>query len=142
MNVKVLIVDDEENFVELLAERLESRGFHVTKAFNGSDAVSITTAGDVDVVLLDVMMPGKDGIATLQEIKQIKPLTEAIMLTGHGTVETGIAGMKLGAYDYIMKPADIESLQKKLIDACKRKKEQENRIKQAEVDKIVSARGW
>jgi DNA-binding NtrC family response regulator len=96
----------------------------------------------VDVVLLDVMMPGKDGIATLQEIKQIKPLTEAIMLTGHGTVETGIAGMKLGAYDYIMKPADIESLQKKLIDACKRKKEQENRIKQAEVDKIVSARGW
>jgi DNA-binding NtrC family response regulator len=142
MNVKVLIVDDEENFVELLAERLVSRGFHVTKALNGSDAVSITTAGDVDVVLLDVMMPGKDGIATLQEIKQIKPLTEAIMLTGHGTVETGIAGMKLGAYDYIMKPADIESLQKKLIDACKRKKEQENRIKQAEVDKIVSARGW
>jgi DNA-binding response OmpR family regulator len=142
MTVKVLIVDDEENFVELLAERLEARGFNVKKAFNGSEAVSLVTAEDVDVVLLDVMMPGKDGITTLKEIKQIRPLTEVIMLTGHGTVETGIAGMKLGAYDYLLKPTEIEGLQKKLNEAYKRKEDHENRIKQAEVDKIVVSRGW
>lgn len=142
MTVKVLIVDDEENFVELLAERLQARGFMVRTALNGSDAVSIIKAEDIDVVLLDVMMPGKDGITTLKEIKQIRPLSEVIMLTGHGTVETGIAGMKLGAYDYLLKPTDIEGLQAKLNEAYKRKEEHENRIKQAEVDKIVTAKGW
>ncbi len=142
MAIKVLIVDDEENFVELLAERLEARGFQVRTALNGSDAVSIIAAEDVDVVLLDVMMPGKDGITTLKEIKSVKPLTEVIMLTGHGTVETGIAGMKLGAYDYLLKPTEIERLQQKLNEAHKRKEDHENRIRQAEVDRIVTAKGW
>lgn len=142
MAIKVLVVDDEENFVELLAERLEARGFQVRTALNGSDAVSIIAAEDVDVVLLDVMMPGKDGITTLKEIKSVKPLTEVIMLTGHGTVETGIAGMKLGAYDYLLKPTEIERLQQKLNEAHKRKEDQENRIRQAEVDRIVTAKGW
>ena len=142
MSVKVLIVDDEENFVELLAERLEARGFLVRTALNGSDAVSIVGSEDIDVVLLDVMMPGKDGVTTLREMKQVRPLTEVIMLTGHGTVETGIAGMKLGAFDYLLKPPDIEALQKKLSEAYKRKEAQENRIKQAEVDRIVGSMGW
>ncbi len=142
MSVKVLIVDDEENFVELLAERLEARGFLVRTALNGSDAVSIVGSEDIDVVLLDVMMPGKDGVTTLREMKQVRPLTEVIMLTGHGTVETGIAGMKLGAFDYLLKPSDIEALQKKLSEAYKRKEAQENRIKQAEVDRIVGSMGW
>ncbi len=142
MSVKVLIVDDEENFVDLLSERLETRGFKVGRAYNGSDAVSSIKAEDYDVVLLDVMMPGKDGITTLKEMKQIRPLTEAIMLTGHGTVETGIAGMKLGAYDYLLKPSDIETLQKKINDAYKRKDDHEKRIKQAEVDRIVASKGW
>ncbi len=142
MSVKVLIVDDEENFVELLSERLEARGFKVGKAYNGSDAISIMKAEDYDVVLLDVMMPGKDGITSLKEIKQIRPLSEVIMLTGHGTVETGIAGMKLGAYDYLLKPSDIETLKTKITDAYKRKEDHENRIKQAEVDRIVASKGW
>ena len=142
MSVKVLIVDDEENFVELLAERLEARGFLVRTALNGSDAVSIVGSEDIDVVLLDVMMPGKDGVTTLREMKQVRPLTEVIMLTGHGTVETGIAGMKLGAFDYLLKPSDIEALQKKLSESYNRKEAQENRIKQAEVDRIVGSMGW
>lgn len=142
MSVKVLVVDDEKNFVELLTERLQTRGFDVRSAFSGSDAVSIAVDENIDVVLLDVMMPGKDGITTLKEIKQVRPLTEVIMLTGHGSVDTGIAGMKLGAYDYLLKPSDIESLQKKINEAHKRKEDQENRIRQAEVDRIVGLRGW
>jgi DNA-binding NtrC family response regulator len=87
-------------------------------------------------------MPGKDGIATLQEMKQIKPIVEVIMLTGHGTVETAVEGMKLGAFDYLMKPTETKDLIEKLVRAFKRKSEQEDRIREAEIQRIMSTRGW
>jgi two-component system, OmpR family, response regulator CpxR len=142
MNIKVLLVDDEEQFVEVLAERLETRGFQVNTAFNGDEAITFVDEHDVDVVILDVQMPGRDGIETLQEIKRMRPITEVIMLTGHATVETAIQGMKLGAYDYLMKPTDTAELVEKITKAQKRKKDQEDRIRQAEVERLVKTRGW
>jgi two-component system, OmpR family, response regulator CpxR len=142
MSIKTLLVDDEEQFVDVLAQRLEARGFQVSAAFNGDEAITYVSEHDVDVVILDVQMPGRDGIETLQEIKRIRPITEVIMLTGHATVETAIRGMKLGAYDYLMKPTDTPELVEKITKAQKRKKDHEDRIRQAEVDRLVKTRGW
>ena len=142
MSTKVLLVDDEEQFVDVLAQRLQARGFQVNTAFNGDDAIAFVDDHDVDVVILDVLMPGRDGIDTLREIKRMRPITEVIMLTGHATVETAIQGMKLGAYDYLMKPTDTAELVEKMTKARQRKKEQEDRISQAEVDRLVKTRGW
>ena len=132
MGAKVLLVDDEKDFVEVLAERLQNRGFEVRQAFNGEDAINLLNQQDADVVILDVLMPGKDGVQTLSEIKQLKPLTEVIMLTGYGTIETAIQGMKFGAYDYLMKPTETEDLVVKINKAYKLKSEHEERIRQAE----------
>jgi two-component system, OmpR family, response regulator CpxR len=140
--MKILLVDDEEQFVEVLAQRLEARGYKVETAFNGDDAIEFLNRREVDVVILDVLMPGRDGIETLRELKRIKPLVEVIMLTGHGTVDTAIQGMKLAAYDYLMKPTDTSELLEKIDKAYKRKKEHEDRIKQAEVDRLIKRRGW
>ncbi len=142
MSTKVLLVDDEEQFIEVLAQRLETRGFSVNTAFSGADAIAFVEEHDVDVVILDVVMPGMDGIETLRELKRIRPITEVIMLTGHATAETAIQGMKLGAYDYLMKPTDTAELVEKIQAARTRKKEQEDRIRQAEVDRLVKTRGW
>lgn len=132
MGAKVLLVDDEKDFVEVLAERLQNRGFEVRQAFNGEEAINLLNQQDSDVVILDVLMPGKDGVQTLSEIKQLKPLTEVIMLTGYGTIETAIQGMKFGAYDYLMKPTETEDLVVKINKAYKLKSEHEERIRQAE----------
>jgi len=132
VGVRVLLVDDEKDFVEVLAERLQNRGFDVRQAFNGEDAIDLLNQQEADVVILDVLMPGKDGVQTLSEIKQLKPLTEVIMLTGYGTIETAIQGMKFGAYDYLMKPTETEDLVVKINKAYKLKSEHEERIRQAE----------
>lgn len=139
---KVLLVDDEEMFVEMLAERLEARGLEVVKSFNGDQALERIRERDFDVVILDVLMPGKDGVDVLREIKQLRPLTEVIMLTGHATVDTAIRGMKLGAYDYLLKPTETKDLMEKIQGAYKRKNEQEERIRQAEIEKITRSKGW
>lgn len=142
MKIRVLLVDDEQEFVESLSERLELRLFEVKTCFNGDDAVSLLQQEDIDVIILDVLMPGKDGIATLTEIKKLKPLTQVIMLTGNATVETAINGMKLGAYDYLMKPTETEDLVKKINSAAKVKQEHDERIQQAEIQNIIKQRGW
>ncbi len=142
MTVKVLLIDDEPQFVEVLAERLEARGFTVQTALTGDEGLAKLQEQEADVVILDVQMPGRDGVEILREIKHIKPLIEVIMLTGHATIESGIQGLKLGAYDYLMKPTDTEDLVAKILRAYARKSEQEERIRQAEIDKITSKRGW
>jgi DNA-binding NtrC family response regulator len=142
MKVRVLLVDDEEQFVETLAMRLEARDFAVATAFNGDQALDYIKGKDVDVVVLDVLMPGLSGIDTLREMKRIRPLTEVIMLTGHATVETAIEGMKLGAFDYLMKPTEIEDLVDKINKAQRRKAEQEERIQKATIERITQTRGF
>jgi len=142
MKKKVLLVDDEKEFIQTLAERLEVRDFNVQTAFDGEEALSKIKAQDFDVVILDVLMPGKNGIETLREIKNLKPLISVIMLTGHATVETAIDGMKAGAYDYLMKPTDTNDLVGKITKAYNLKAEHEERIKKAEISKIIEKRGW
>jgi DNA-binding response OmpR family regulator len=142
MRVKVLLVDDEQEFVDALADRLETRGFVVTKAFSGDEGLAKLSEKEVDVVVLDVLMPKKSGIETLRDIKQLSPIVEVIMLTGHATIESAIDGLKLGAYDYLMKPTETENLVAKILRAYARKSEQEERIRRAEIDKIVATRGW
>jgi DNA-binding NtrC family response regulator len=142
MKIRVLLVDDEAEFVDLLAERLESRDFEVSKAFNGDEALAQLKDKPLDVVILDVQMPGKGGVETLREIKQLKPLVEVIMLTGHATVESAVEGMKVGALDYLMKPTEMKDLIQKIVTAYKRKAEQEERIRQAEIERIMQTRGW
>ncbi|MGB5289459.1 MAG: response regulator [Ignavibacteriaceae bacterium] len=142
MKIKVLLVDDEKDFIESLAERLQLRDFDVTTALNGNDAINLVKDSDYDVIVLDVKMPGKDGIETLKEIKNIKQLPQIIMLTGHATVESAIQGMKLGAYDYIMKPTVTEDLITLINKAYKIVEEQKERISRAEIDNIIKKRGW
>ncbi|MEW6350936.1 MAG: response regulator [Thermodesulfobacteriota bacterium] len=142
MQVKVLLIDDEPDFVEVLAERLQTRGFLVRTALSGDDGLDKLRAQQADVVILDVLMPGKDGIQTLEEIKALNPLIEVILLTGHQTIESAISGLKMGAYDYLFKPMDTGDLIAKILSAYGRKAAQDERIRQAEIDKIVASRGW
>jgi DNA-binding NtrC family response regulator len=142
MKVKVLLVDDEKEFIQTLAERLEVRDFSVQTAFAGDEALLKIKEQDFDVVVLDVLMPGKNGIETLREIKNLKPLVNVIMLTGHATVETAIEGMKAGAYDYLMKPTDTNDLVGKITKAYNIKAEHDERIRKAEINKIIEKRGW
>ena len=137
----ILLVDDEKDFVEILAMRLEEAGENVTPAYSGKMCLDILEKEPIDVVILDIKMPGMDGIQTLRTIKRIHPLVEVILLTGHGTTETAIEGMKLGAFDYLLKPADFEDLKAKLAGAMKKKEEQDERIRQAEARQLLRRGG-
>jgi DNA-binding NtrC family response regulator len=126
----VLLVDDEVPFVETMTKRLTKRDLNIVSAFEGQEAIETLEKGrDIEVVILDVKMPGMDGIEVLREIKKRHPLVEVIMLTGYATVESAIEGMKLGAFDYLMKPCDIEQLISKVREAAARKRQQENKFK-------------
>jgi len=140
--VNVLLVDDEVPFVETLTKRLARRNLEITPAYDGREALEkLAESRTVEVVILDVKMPGMDGIETLREIKAGHPLVEVIMLTGHATVETAIEGMKLGAFDYLMKPCDIDVLVSKVEDAAHRKRIHEEKILEARIKEITERRG-
>lgn len=142
MTIRVLLVDDEEEFVETLTQRLEVRDFDVTTATSGAAALERVEDQEFDLVILDVQMPGVDGVEVLRQIKQRKPLVEVIMLTGHATVQTAIDGMKLGAFDFLLKPTETEELVEKINRAYSRKTEHDERIREAEIEEIVKRRGW
>lgn len=142
MEINVLLVDDEKDFVESLAERLKIRDYKVTTAFSGDEAINLVKNNEFDVIVLDVQMPGKSGIETLKELKNLEQLAQVIMLTGHATVKSAIEGMKNGAYDYLMKPTETEDLVEMLNKAYKLVEEQRDRIRQAEINNIVKKRGW
>jgi two-component system OmpR family response regulator len=120
-NFRILIVDDENDFREAIIKRLKARKIDVEGADSGPKALEMLTDQDFDVVVLDVKMPGMDGIETLREVKHKKPLVEVIMLTGHASVESGIQGMNLGAFDYVMKPVALDDLLDKLRQAHERR---------------------
>lgn len=141
MKMRLLIVDDEEQFLDSLAERLTLRNYDVTTASSGSDALDKIHKFNFDVVVLDVFMPDKNGLEVLQEVKRVQPLTEVLMLSGHAEVETAIEGMKAGAYDFLLKPAESDDLFKKIEKAYRRKADHEDRIREAKVaDYIASPR--
>jgi DNA-binding NtrC family response regulator len=117
----VLLVDDEVEFLETLVKRLAKRKLQVTGVTSAEEAIQILGKQSVDIVVLDVKMPGMDGLEALRQIKSTSPDVEVIMLTGHANVEAAIQGMELGAFDYLMKPMDIDELLYKLQDAYKKK---------------------
>jgi len=126
--LKVLFVDDEIDFLETLMKRMKKRGVDVVGVGSGEQALDYLNEQPVDVIVLDVRMPGIGGIKTLREIKKIDPLMEVIMLTGHASIEAAIEGMQSGAFDYLMKPADFDELLYKLQDAYKRRTIQKQKI--------------
>jgi len=142
----VLLVDDEAPFLETLYKRIEKRGLKVSMVFNGPDALEkLETGGgsaNFDVVILDVKMPGMDGLETLGKIKLKHPNLEVIMLTGHATVESAIEGMKAGAFDYLMKPCDIDLLISKIDRAVVKKREHEEKILEARAQMIALRKGY
>ena len=139
--VSILVVDDEKDFVEMLSLRLQEVGEKVSTAYSGKECLETLEKSNIDVVILDIKMPGMDGMETLGEIKKRFPIIEVIMLTGHGSTETAVEGMKLGAFDYLMKPADFDDLDAKLEGARKRKDEQEERIRKAEATLLLRKGG-
>ena len=139
--INILVVDDEEDFVEMFTMRLEEVGERVKGVHSGQECLESLEQDDVDVVILDIKMPGMDGIDTLREIKRRHPIVEVILLTGHGSTHTAVEGMKLGAYDYLNKPADFKELSQKLEGARKRKAEQEERIRKAESRALMRKSG-
>ena len=121
MKPRLLLVDDEEMYLEYLSKRLIRARYDVAKCLSGEEALNKIRAHDFDVIVLDVIMPGIDGIETLGEIKKLKPGSEVILLTGHASVESGIEGIKLGAFDYLQKPCDTEKLVSKIDQAWGKK---------------------
>ncbi len=135
----ILVVDDEQEFRELTVKRLAKRGYTVSGAESGEAALQqLAKTIDKDVVLLDVKMPGMDGIETLKRIRAEHPLLEVVLLTGHASVESGIEGMKLGAFDYLMKPIELDPLVEKLTLAYRKKREHEAKIEEAQTKKFMS----
>ena len=137
----ILLVDDEVSFIETFSERLELRDFQISKAFSGEEALQVLSENEtIEVVILDVKMPGMDGIETLAEIKRKKPLVEVMMLSGHADVESAIEGMKHGAFDYLMKPVDMDQIITKVNEAAMKKRQHEEKIIQARIKEITSRR--
>ena len=119
---RALVVDDEQDFLETLGKRLDKRNFDTTMVSSGEEAIEVMKKKVFDVVILDIKMPrGMDGIETLREIKKIQPLAEVILLTGHASLETSIEGMKLGAFDYLIKPIKLEELLAKMAKALEKR---------------------
>lgn len=142
MNEKVLLVDDEEEFVETLAERMRTRGMDVSTSNSGANALQLVDDEDFDVVVLDLKMPGVDGIEALKRIKRRRPDIQVVLLTGHATVEKGVEAIKEGALEFLEKPVDLRSLTDAIDKARATKmvlveKETEERIKD-----ILHHRSW
>ena len=141
-NPIVMFVDDEVPFVETMKKRLEKRAITVITAFSGEEALeTLESHQNTDVVILDVKMPGMDGIETLRNIRKGFPLIEIIMLTGHGTIESAIEGMKQGAFDYLLKPCEIEQITAKVLEAAEKKRSHEQKIREARVREALSGHG-
>lgn len=132
---KILMVDDEEDLMKTVVNRLNKRNFKTTGVLSGEEALETIKKDPFDIVVLDVKMRGIDGIETLRELKKIDPGIEVILLTGHASVDAALDGMKLGAYEFLMKPCKIEELIEKIDGAWEVKTERDKRIRLAEIRK-------
>ncbi len=121
MPKKVLLVDDEEEFLEVMAERMRARDMEVTTSTSATEALAMIASESYDAVIMDFMMPEIDGIQAIKDIKGKKPETQIILLTGHATVQKSVEAMKAGAMDFVEKPADIDALSEKIKQAHNKK---------------------
>ena len=118
--IRLLLVDDEEGYVKVLAKRMTRRNMEVMTALSGSEGIQRLRKEDFDVAILDLKMEDMDGIEVLRVFKKMVPDMPVIMLTGHGTEKAAREGLDLGAFDYLMKPCDLEELVEKIRAACGR----------------------
>ncbi|MCG8564051.1 MAG: response regulator [Desulfobacterales bacterium] len=114
MSEKVLLVDDEKEFLEIMSERMTARGMDVTTATSADEALGILEHHSFDAIVMDFQMPGMDGMEALKAIKTLKPESQIILLTGYATIEKTVEAMKIGAVDFLEKPADLEALAEKI----------------------------
>jgi DNA-binding NtrC family response regulator len=135
--ISLLIVDDEHEFTEILAQRLRKRGFTVTTAISGETALDCLEG--IDIVILDVAMPGMNGVDTLSAIKKRQPLVEVIMLTGQATVGTAVDAIRLGAFNYLMKPCEIVDIVFHIEQAMLRRRDRETKILEVRMTPYLSA---
>ena len=138
---RILLVDDEASVREFLSIMLEDEGYLVEQAASGEEGVSKLKKTEFDLILTDLKMSGVSGMDLLREAKKYRPSTQVIVMTAFGTTETAVEGMKLGAFDYLLKPADFEDLKKILDRARNRKAEQDERIRRAEVRQLLRKGG-
>jgi DNA-binding NtrC family response regulator len=129
--VKIMLVDDETRFLETTSKLLAKRGYPVLTAASGEEALARLEIHAPEVVVLDVKMPGLDGVETLKRIKARHPLVEVIMLTGHATVNSAVAGLRAGAFDYLAKPCDLDELLAKAEEAFEKRRRMEEKIRMA-----------
>jgi DNA-binding NtrC family response regulator len=142
MNEKVLLVDDEEEFVETLAERMRTRGMNVSTSNSGANALKLVNDEDFDVVVLDLRMPGVDGIEALKRIKRRRPDIQVVLLTGHATVERGVEAIKEGALEFLEKPIDLTSLTFAIDKARATKMVLVERETEERIKEILHHRSW
>jgi len=139
---RVLLVDDEVEFTEALSERLESRGLKVDSANSGEEALKKIGEVSYDAIFLDLAMPGMDGIETLKNLLSENPDLQVILLTGHATIDKSVEAVKLGARDFLEKPADIDKLLAKIKKAESEKMLIVQKRSQEEIQKILKSKGW
>lgn len=139
IGAKILFVDDEKVFTDNMSKLLDTRGYRTTAVNNGEDAINILKEDRFDVVVLDLKMPGMDGITTLREIKKLGLFTETLILTGHGSIDTAMEAIKLGAYDYLTKPCEIEDLTAKIEGAWERKDTAEKKDLEEKIQRVVES---
>jgi len=135
--MKLLLVDDEERYLKTTKRLMEKKGYSVAVAKSGQEALELLQKRLIHVVILDVKMPGMDGNETLKAIKRLYPLVEVVMLTGHATVDSAIDGLKSGATDYLMKPADIDDIIEKAEEAYEKRRRLEEKIRTAQTKKFM-----
>jgi DNA-binding NtrC family response regulator len=136
---RILLVDDEVVFTTNMGKLLTNRGFKVMAANSGDAAIQALEKENFDVVVLDLKMPGKDGLTTLKEIKKLGLFTETLILTGHGSIDTALEAIKLGAYDYLTKPCEIDDLVGKIEGAWQKKDGAEKKEMKEKMQKVVES---
>lgn len=142
LNAKVLLVDDEDDFLKTLTQRLEVRGLKVTGATRGEEAVDLVDKQEFDAIVIDLAMPGMDGLETLKQIKENHPEAEIIMLSGQGSIKKSTEAMKLGAEDFLEKPVDIQELLKKIAEAKGKRVLILQEKSREEIEKILRSKAW
>jgi DNA-binding NtrC family response regulator len=142
MTERVLLVDDEEEFVETLAERMRNRGMEVATSHSGAESLDLIEDEPFDVVVLDLQMPGMDGLEALARIKSRKPDIQVVLLTGHATVATSVEAMKLGALEFLEKPIDMETLTKIIGEAKAQKMILVDEDTEERIREILHEKGW
>ncbi len=142
LKANILLVDDEEQFLKVLSQRLEGRGLKVDTSTSGEEALKKVKGKDFDAIILDLVMPGMSGIETLKRIRSENPDLQIILLTGHATVEKGVEAMKAGAVDFLEKPADMNKILEKIAEAKRKRILLVEKKHEEHVKEILKSKGW